>query len=82
MALWRRLNKSLSNVKEVGKILREKRLELGLSQNQLAKLSGIRRENIKNVELQKRNFSVRNFKKILKALKLNVKDILIKLLSN
>jgi DNA-binding XRE family transcriptional regulator len=57
--------KILSNVKEIGPILRRKRLELGLSQNQLAKKVGIRRENIRDVELEKRNLSVKNFRKIL-----------------
>jgi len=68
--------KILSNVKEVGPILRRRRLELGLSQNQLARKVGIRRENIRDVELMKRCFSVKNFRKILKALNLNVEEIL------
>jgi DNA-binding XRE family transcriptional regulator len=66
----------LSNVKEIGPILRKKRLQLGLSQNQLARKVGIRRENIRDVELGKRNFSVKNFRKILKALSLNVAYLL------
>jgi DNA-binding XRE family transcriptional regulator len=71
--------KILSNVKEVGPILRERRLELGLSQNQLAKKIGIRRENIRDVELMKKHFSVKNFRKILKALNLSINEILEKL---
>jgi DNA-binding XRE family transcriptional regulator len=68
--------KILSNVKEVGPILRRRRLELGLSQNQLARKVGIRRENIRDVELMKRCFSVKNFRKILEALDLDVEEIL------
>jgi DNA-binding XRE family transcriptional regulator len=68
--------KILSNVKEVGPILRRRRLELGLSQNQLARKVGIRRENIRDVELMKRCFSVKNFRKILEALDLSVEEIL------
>jgi DNA-binding XRE family transcriptional regulator len=68
--------KILSNVKEVGPILRKRRLELGLSQNQLARKVGIRRENIRDVELMKRCFSVKNFRKILEALNLDVEEIL------
>jgi DNA-binding XRE family transcriptional regulator len=68
--------KILSNVKEVGPILRKRRLELGLSQNQLARKVGIRRENIRDVELMKRCFSVKNFRKILEALDLDVEEIL------
>ena len=68
--------KILSNVKEVGPILRKRRLELGLSQNQLARKIGIRRENIRDVELMKRCLSVKNFRKILEALDLDVEEIL------
>lgn len=68
--------KILSNVKEIGRFLREKRLQLGLSQNQLGKKVGIRRENIRDVELGKRNFGVKNFRKILKALNINVTYLL------
>ncbi|MEM7814613.1 MAG: helix-turn-helix domain-containing protein, partial [Candidatus Aenigmatarchaeota archaeon] len=64
--------KILSNVKEIGPILRRRRLKLGLSQNQLAKKIGIRRENIRDVELSKRCFSVKNFIKVLKSLNLSV----------
>jgi len=67
--------KILSNVK-IGKILRKRRLELGLSQNRLAKKTGIRRENIRDVELEKKNFSVKNLRKILNVLKINVKYLL------
>jgi DNA-binding XRE family transcriptional regulator len=68
--------KIFSNVKEIGPILKGRRLELGLSQNQLAKKIGIRRENIRDVELMKRNFSVKNFRKILETLNLDVDEIL------
>jgi DNA-binding XRE family transcriptional regulator len=67
--------KILSNVK-IGRILRKRRLELGLSQTQLAKKIGVRRENIRDVELEKRNLSVKNFKKILNVLKINIKYLL------
>lgn len=63
--------KILSNVIEVGKIVRERRKELGISQKKLAELIGIRRENIRDFELMKRRLGVENFEKVLK--KLNVK---------
>ncbi|HDJ96778.1 MAG TPA: helix-turn-helix domain-containing protein, partial [Candidatus Aenigmarchaeota archaeon] len=69
---WLRI---LSNVK-IGRFLRRKRLELGLSQQKLAEKVGIRRENIRDVELEKRNFGVTNLRRVLKALKLNVNCIL------
>ncbi len=68
--------KILSNIKEIGPILREKRLRLELSQNQLGKRIDIRRENIRDVELMKRNFRVKNFRKILNALNLDIDDLL------
>jgi DNA-binding XRE family transcriptional regulator len=71
--------KILSNIKEIGSILRERRLQLGLSQNQLAKKIGIRRENIRDVELCKRHFRVENFRKVLKALNLNIQSIKLKI---
>ncbi|MDI6807046.1 MAG: helix-turn-helix domain-containing protein [Candidatus Aenigmarchaeota archaeon] len=71
--------KILSNIKEIGKFLREKRLELSLSQNQLAQKIGIRRENIRDVELGKRNFSVKNLRVVLKALNLDITCLLKKL---
>ena len=71
--------KILSNVKEIGKILRERRIELGYSQSNLAKIAEIKRETLKNVELMERRFGVKNLKKVLNTLKLNVKEILRKL---
>ncbi|MEM5802266.1 MAG: hypothetical protein QXQ18_02695 [Candidatus Aenigmatarchaeota archaeon] len=50
--------------------------ELRLSQNQLARNVRIRRENIRDVELMKRCFSVKNFRKILKSLSLDVAYLL------
>jgi ribosome-binding protein aMBF1 (putative translation factor) len=74
--------KILSNVREIGSLLRKRRLELGLSQNQLAKKIGIRRENIRDVELGKRNFGVENLRKVLNALKINPKYLLEKMNEN
>ncbi|MBI2547682.1 MAG: helix-turn-helix transcriptional regulator [Candidatus Aenigmarchaeota archaeon] len=71
--------KILSNIKLIGPILREKRSELGLSQNQLGNKIGIRRENIRDVELMKRNFGVKNFRKILEALDLDIDYLLTQL---
>jgi hypothetical protein len=68
--------KILSNVKEVGPILREKRLQLNLSQNQFGRKVGMRRENIRDVELSKRHFGVGNFRKILNSLDLKSEFLL------
>jgi len=71
--------KILSNVKGIGPFLREKRLQLGLSQNQFGKKISIRRENIRDVELSKRNFSVKRLRLVLKALNLDITYLLEKL---
>jgi hypothetical protein len=71
--------KILSNVKEVGPILREKRLQLNLSQNQFGRKVGMRRENIRDVELSKRHFKVENFRKVLNSLDLKPEFLLNKL---
>jgi hypothetical protein len=71
--------KILSNVKGIGPILREKRLQLNLSQNQFGRKVGMRRENIRDVELSKRHFRVGNFRKILDSLDLETEFLLNKL---
>lgn len=68
--------KILSNVKGYGGMLRKRRLDMGLSQNQFGNLIGIRRENIRDVELNKRNFRVKNLRKVLNSLQLAPYDIL------
>jgi transcriptional regulator with XRE-family HTH domain len=54
-------------------------LQLGLSQNRLARKIGIRRENIRDVELCKRKFSVKNFRKILNVLNIDATYLLKKI---
>ncbi len=58
--------KILSNT-NIGGILRKRRLEMGLTQKQLGDKVGMRRENIRDVELGKRHFCARNFRKVLAA---------------
>jgi len=67
--------KILSNVIEIGKIIRERRKELGISQKKLAELIGIRRENIRDFELMKRRLGVEKFEKVLKELRINPEEI-------
>lgn len=68
--------KILSNVKEAGKFFKQKRLEMGLSQRELAKLIGCSREHVRDVENCKHGASVKYFKIVLKALNLNVPYLL------
>ncbi len=59
-----------------GKLLRERRVQMGLTQKQLGGLVSMRRENIRDVELEKRNFCTKNFRKVLKATNMTAKDLL------
>lgn len=68
--------KILSNEKRIGKLLRKRRFEMGLTQEQMGNKIGLRRENIRDVELEKRNFCVRNFRKMLSATGLSTSRIL------
>jgi len=80
VAKRRRLDKILSNVIEVGKIVRERRKEPGISQKKLAELIGIRRENIRDFELMKRRLGVENFEKVLRELRINISEVSQKIL--
>lgn len=68
--------KILSNVTGVNKIITSRRQEFNLSKRKFAKLIGFSRENIRDIELGKHKASVKNFRKILKALNLTVYDLL------
>lgn len=71
--------KILSNVDEIGKIFKQRRKELKLTQEKVAKLIGCSREHVRDVEKCKHRASVIIFKKILKVLELKVDEL--KLLS-
>jgi len=68
--------KILSNVGGVNKIIGKKREELNLSKRKLAKLIGISREHFRDFELGKHKVSVKNFRKILEALNLDISYLL------
>lgn len=63
-------------VENVNEYLKEKRLELGLSQKELAEKAGVSSNTIYNIE--KGNFSpnVSTYQKICKALNIKLADIL------
>ncbi len=68
--------KILSNVEGINKIIGKKRKELNLSKRKLAKLIAISREHFRDFELGKHNVSVKNFRKILEALNLDIPYLL------
>jgi len=65
------LIKILSNV-DLSKILKYERRELGLTQKQLAERIGICREHVRDIENGKRYASVKIFRKVLKALNIDI----------
>lgn len=63
-------------MKETGKIFKQRRKELKLTQEKVAKLVGCSREHIRDIENCKHRASVVIFEKILKVLELDVNRIL------
>jgi len=59
-----------------GKKLRNIRLELGYSQEELSFKTGLHRTYISSVERGKRNISLTNIKKLADALGLKMKDLM------
>ena len=59
-----------------GEKLRNTRLELGYSQEELSFKAGLHRTYISSVERGKRNISLTNIKKLADALGLKMKDLM------
>jgi len=59
---------------EIGQRIKEKRKALGLSQEQLALKAEIDRTYMTSVENGKRNISIQNIEKIIKALETTFED--------
>jgi len=68
--------KILSNTKGIGKIIREKRKQLDISRKELTKLLGVNKDYIRKIESGRRNPSVDKFRKVLKALNLDISYLL------
>ena len=58
-----------------GQRVQELRKKQNLSQEQLADMSGVHRTYIGMVERAEKNITLRNIKKIAKALDVNIKDL-------
>lgn len=61
-----------------GEIVREKRLEKGLSQEKLASLCGLHRTYIGMIERAEKNITLKNIEKIANALELEISSFFIK----
>jgi DNA-binding transcriptional regulator YiaG len=67
--------KILSNVKGIGKILRERREIIGISKKRLIKLLGVNKDYVRKIESGRRRPSVNKLRQIMKALDLNSLEI-------
>jgi len=59
-----------------GQKVRERRIELGLSQEELASRAGVHRTYIGMIERAEKNITLENIEKISKALKLNIDNLM------
>lgn len=62
-------------LKAFGNKVKEERLKLGLSQEELADRAGLHRTYIGMIERAEKNITLLNIEKIAKALKLNIKEL-------
>lgn len=60
-----------------GQALRERRMNLGLSQEAFAEKADLHRTYIADIERGKRNVSLRNIEKIARALNLSVAELMV-----
>jgi transcriptional regulator with XRE-family HTH domain len=60
----------------MGQRVRERRLELGLTQQELADLCGLHRSYIGEIEIGRRNPTLRSIVKLARALQVDVVDLL------
>lgn len=67
---------SKTTLEKFGKRVKEERLKLGLSQEQLASRAAVHRTYIGMIERAEKNITLENIEKVAKALKLNISDLL------
>lgn len=60
----------------IGKALHKRRIQLGISQEDLAEMADLNRGYISNMECGKRNISVYTLKKLSEALDIKITDLL------
>lgn len=67
---------SETTLEKFGKKVREERLKLHLSQEELASKAGVHRTYIGMIERAEKNITLENIEKVAKALKLNINELL------
>lgn len=69
--------KMLSNVPSIGKLLnvKKKRIEMGLTQKQLADIIGVSREMVRDFENGKRNMSLERFEKLVSEMQISLSSL-------
>jgi transcriptional regulator with XRE-family HTH domain len=66
---------SKTTLQKFGNKVREERLKLGLSQEELASRAGVHRTYIGMIERAEKNITLENIEKIASALKISLPDI-------
>lgn len=69
-------NMGKTTLEKFGKKVREERLKLGLSQEELASKAGVHRTYIGMIERAEKNITLENIEKVAKALKLKINELL------
>ncbi|MCD6483078.1 MAG: helix-turn-helix domain-containing protein [Candidatus Aenigmarchaeota archaeon] len=69
--------KMLSNVPSIGKLLnvKKKRIEMGLTQKQLADIIGVSREMVRDFENGKRNMSLERFERLVSEMQISLSNL-------
>ena len=62
--------------KNFGAKVRDRRIELDITQERLAEISGLHRTYIAGIEKGKRNISIKNLEKLAKALEIESSELL------
>lgn len=65
--------------KEFGKVVRKKRIEMGLSQEELAHEAGVHRTYVGMIERGEKNITLENISKISNAFKISISELFINL---
>lgn len=68
--------KILAKTESVGKILKEKRKKLGLTQRKIAEKVGVTKHHITEIEAGRKYMSLKCFKKVLEILKIDINKLL------